>query len=236
VASALERDGRWALVAAVTAYGVNSAIDWTWYFPGVVVPALVAAGWISGLASAVAPAAAAPRGAETRESAVGPEPVYRRPLSRRPGAILALTGITVTALALCWGIWQPLRSTDDINAAGNALASLNGGAALADARAAVSADPLSVAPLETLSAVDQATRDQAAGEAELVRATTLQPQNPQPFWALGSYLLCRGRYSAALGPLQRTAALDVTDSLKQQMLITYAQDRSRPPSVCGGGT
>ena len=43
-----ERDAVWALLGVVAAFAVSSAIDWTWFAPGVALPALAAAGWIAG--------------------------------------------------------------------------------------------------------------------------------------------------------------------------------------------
>ena len=36
------------LLAVVVTYAVSSLIDWTWFIPGVTVPALVCAGWLAG--------------------------------------------------------------------------------------------------------------------------------------------------------------------------------------------
>ena len=38
----------WAMAAVVVIFGVHSAIDWTWFVPGNVVPALLCAGWVVG--------------------------------------------------------------------------------------------------------------------------------------------------------------------------------------------
>jgi hypothetical protein len=43
-----ERVGMWAMVAVVVTFGVHSAVDWTWFVPGNVVPALLCAGWVAG--------------------------------------------------------------------------------------------------------------------------------------------------------------------------------------------
>ncbi|HTW43252.1 MAG TPA: O-antigen ligase family protein, partial [Solirubrobacteraceae bacterium] len=43
-----ERTGLLTLLAVVVTFGVSSLIDWTWFVPGVAVPALVAAGWLAG--------------------------------------------------------------------------------------------------------------------------------------------------------------------------------------------
>ena len=44
-----EREGLIALaLVVVLTFGIHSTIDWTWFFPGVTIPALVCAGWLSG--------------------------------------------------------------------------------------------------------------------------------------------------------------------------------------------
>ena len=43
-----ERIGLLTLLSVVVIFGVSSLIDWTWFVPGVAVPALVAAGWLAG--------------------------------------------------------------------------------------------------------------------------------------------------------------------------------------------
>ncbi len=43
-----ERTGLITMLAVVVTFGVSSLIDWTWFIPGVTVPALVCAGWLAG--------------------------------------------------------------------------------------------------------------------------------------------------------------------------------------------
>ncbi|MGB9183399.1 MAG: O-antigen ligase family protein, partial [Solirubrobacteraceae bacterium] len=43
-----ERAGLFALLLVAVAFGLLSASDWTWFFAGVTVPALLAAGWLAG--------------------------------------------------------------------------------------------------------------------------------------------------------------------------------------------
>jgi hypothetical protein len=48
-----ERAGLLTLLAIVVTFGAHSAIDWTWFVPGVTVPALVCAGWLAGRGAAL---------------------------------------------------------------------------------------------------------------------------------------------------------------------------------------
>src|SRR5581483_9435033 len=103
-----ERIGLVTLFAVVLIFGVHSAIDWTWFVPGVTVPALVCAGWLAGRGPVALPAG------EWRLGGGRPDLLMR-------GAVAAITAL---AVGCAWMIWQPLRSA---NADQSALASLAAG-------------------------------------------------------------------------------------------------------------
>jgi hypothetical protein len=189
-----ERDGVVALLAVVLAFGVSSAVDWTWFYPGVALPALLSAGWLAGRG----PLAATNRGGDAKPA----------PLGNRPGTIFALTGLLVAGLALAWVIWQPLRAADADNAAISALAQGNAAAALANARSAAAQDPLSLLPRQELAVIFSDLREPGPARAELVEATTVQPGNPAAWSALGSYALGAHEPRLALRALRREQALD----------------------------
>ena len=46
-----ERVGLATLACVVVVFGVHSTIDWTWFVPGNVVPALLCAGWVASRAT-----------------------------------------------------------------------------------------------------------------------------------------------------------------------------------------
>jgi tetratricopeptide (TPR) repeat protein len=220
---ASELDARWALIGVVIAFGASSAIDYTWYFPGVAVPALVAAGWVAGVG---APLRATP----ARHAGAGPDrpaPAPARSISTRPGAILGLTALAAVTLAVAWESLQPMRSVQSADASQTALLRGDGPAALADAHAAVSQDPLSANALAALATADEATGQPIAALAALVKATQVQPDTAQPFARLGGYLLCRGDFHAAEIPLRRAQVLDITDSNKQNEALTDAEAGNR---------
>jgi tetratricopeptide (TPR) repeat protein len=177
------RDGLVALLGVVVAYGVSSAIDWTWFYPGVTLPAMVCAGWLAGRG---------PLGA-----AVGLRPRARRTLLARPSTILAVTGILAVSIALAYGVWQPLRSADADGAAIAADASGRLGTALADGQAAVSDFPVSLSALQYLSDFQEAADQPSQAEATLERATREQPQNPASWLALGRYSMTIHEYRVA---------------------------------------
>lgn len=188
---AAERAGLLTLVAVVLIFGVHAAIDWTWFVPGVAVPALVCAGWLAGRGPLAEPVQRAPR----REREVAPESsgpreaiaAVRRAFLAAPGQIAAVAAIAAIALLGAWTIWQPLRSA---NADAASLAALSGGhlaAALADARSAAAADPLSIDPLSYESSIYSALGENAAAHAALEADVALQPANPATWLQLGQY-------------------------------------------------
>jgi Tfp pilus assembly protein PilF len=191
---AAERAGLITMFAFVLTFGIDSAIDWTWFFPGVAVPALFCAGWLA---------------------ARGPlsEPIGRLKSPRLPSAAPAAAGAVVAigaiAIGAAWVIWQPLRSSDADASAVTALARGDTGTALAGARTAVSTDPVSADALWELSEIDIATGDLQGARDELVRATSRQPANPDTWERLGEFDLSHRQPRLALGELANAVRLDL---------------------------
>lgn len=174
-----ERRGLLALAAVVVAFGIQSALDFTFYFPGVTIPALLCAGWLAG------------RGPLT--ASVGRS---RRRLSilERPGAGALVTGLVGVALLGAWVLWQPLRSAQALADAENHPAG-----AFASASAAARYDPLSVDPRYRLSVLYQNAGKPGAARAQLLKATALQPDNPLPWLWLAQLDVASGRPNDAIG-------------------------------------
>jgi hypothetical protein len=191
-----ERTGLVALLAVVVTFGVHSLIDWTWFIPGVAVPALACAGWLAGRGPLSRPAKG--RGAR------------RRVLSRSPAAVAALAGIALATLVAIWFVVAPLRSAEAYSAAYSAALRGEGGLALADARRAAREDPFSIQPLFLLSTLYGRLGIPAAARAELIDAVHRQPANPQAWEQLGCYDLARHRPAAARPELRRALALEPT--------------------------
>ncbi len=204
-ATSAERAGMWALLCAVVAFGVGSTVDWTWFYPGVAVPALVCAGWL------------AARG--PLDQRVG---VRRRGSRPAAGVVprLAATALAAVAILVAWAVWQPLRSIDADNAATTALIQGNGSAALADATSAAASDPVAVLPLWELSDVYADLGDPGRARAEALDAVKLQPQNPQSWGFLGAFYLSVHELRPALSALERAHALDLSDPIISQDLAT----------------
>ena len=128
-------------------------------------------------------------------------------LRDRPGAGALITGLAAAALIGAWGMWEPLHSAQAYSAAGGASTNA---AAFADARTAVGSNPLSVAPLELLATLDEGINDSAAARDELLQATRLQPENPEPWLELGMFYAQHGQGAIALRTLSRVVELDHT--------------------------
>ena len=90
---AAEGAGLVALLSVAVVFGVSSAVDLTWFIPGVAIPALMCAGWLAG------------RGPLSRPVARQPRPSFHR----SPGRVGALVGLAAVALLAGWVIWQPLQ-------------------------------------------------------------------------------------------------------------------------------
>ncbi|HEX5145937.1 MAG TPA: O-antigen ligase family protein, partial [Conexibacter sp.] len=211
-----ERIGLTTLATTAIAFGVHSAVDWTWFVPATAIAGLVCAAWVAGrgpLDRPVPPRRPLPRGGAAWRAASGR---------------MALAALVLAAgLAGAWTIWQPQRSSDASDAA---LAALDAGhkpQALADAQHAIDVDPLSLDPLFTLADVQQAAHRPAAARATLQRAVRLQPANPESWLQLGQFELDRGNPRRALRVLGAAIYLDPQGPATQ---AAYAQAQQRAAS------
>lgn len=196
---AAERAGLLTALVVVLVFGLHSAIDWTWFIPGVTVPALICAGWLAGRGP--------PGRVDTRSS-----PPLRLAGARlhevQPLRLAGVAAITALALVCAWMIWQPLRSDDADQASLNALATGHPKLALNEANAAFERDPVSVEPLWNLAAIYGTLGRRTTAEAELVKAVRLQPSNASTWLQLAEFDLQLGRPRAALPVLEAALYLD----------------------------
>ncbi len=184
-----ERIAVLTLIVIVVVFGIDSMIDWTWFIPGVAVPALVCAGWLAGRGPLATPVGRLKR---------------RRTLTGSPAVGAAVVVLAAGVLLGAWAIWQPLRSEDAQSAAISALTRGNAKQALADAQAAVSRNPVSVDPLFLLSEIYASTGNRQAARDQLVKAVKLQPDNALTWETLGEYDVQHNQPLRAL-PVLRTA-------------------------------
>jgi hypothetical protein len=214
---AAERAGMVTLAAVVLTFGIHSAIDWTWFFPGVVIPALVCAGWLAGRGPLSDP--------------IGRLSAPRR-LTRAPAAAATVVGILAIAVGAAWVVGQPLRSSDADASAVTALLAGDTHKALSDAQTAVSTDPVSATALWELSEIDLAAGDREAARRDLVRAAERQPSNPETWERLGEFDLRHGLPRPAIGELEKAIALDLTAEqplwdLADAYIAVHDPDRAR---------
>ncbi len=191
-----ERNVIWALLGVVAAFAVSSAIDWTWFAPGVALPALLSAGWIAGRGPLSAPIGMTPR----RDTSLG----------TRPMAILAATGLLILGIAVAWATWQPLRSQNAVNAGQSALAAGDENAALGHFQTAVSAFPVSLTAIQNLGNAYALNGDLAAARQEFVHGTAVHPENACAWMYLGQFEYNHGDRARATAALARASALNVT--------------------------
>ncbi len=203
---AAEQAGLVTLVSVVLVFGLHSLVDWTWFIPGTAVLALVCAGWLAGRGPLSDPVGRLPE---------------RRRLARSPGAAAVVAAAVVATVLAVWVIVQPLRSQDAYNSALTQLTRGNTAAALTDARRAEAANPLSIDPLWLQSAIYTSDGNQAAARRALIKATTLQPSNPQAWARLGCYDL--RRQNAASGSELRHASI---------LLPGVTAIRNQPSAYC----
>jgi hypothetical protein len=206
-----ERIGLLTVLVTVVVWGLGSAIDWTWFIPGVALPGLVCAGWMAG------------------HRPIGqPDGRVSRRRFGTPGAILAITATTAVVLMIGWTIFQPLRSANADAAALNAAANGETATAIAKASTAANEDSVSVDPLFDLSAFYHASGNNAAALRALDRAISRQPDNPATWLQKGKLLSELGRLREALPPLRRAAELDLDDRVAVEIAL-YELSHPRHP-------
>ena len=213
---------RMALVAlALTAivFGLQSAIDWTWFIPGPTAMALVAAGFVAGRG----PLAAA--GAQETIDLRGPL------AERSPLRLAAAVGVLVASLLAAWAIWQPEAGD---RATGEALTLLDQGdfeAALVKTEDARTANPLSADPLLIRASIEtQANRETDARET-LEDGVLKFPGTSETWYRLAAFQLgTLDRPVKAAQTIQGALYLDPL-SVTARQLFLEARARSRAKLV-----
>jgi O-Antigen ligase len=181
--SGIERSARLALLAAASAWGVHSLVDWDWEIPAVTIPALVA------LAVAAAPLPTA------RRARAG-----RRPVPAMLAAASAVAAALLVASAALPSMSQTKRVESLRDAGGGSLRQGD-----ADADLATKLNPLSVEPLFAEAGIARSRGDVARAGSLLVKATRLQPDNFETWQRLGQFELSVGDYEAAARAIRHQA-------------------------------
>jgi hypothetical protein len=186
-----------ALTLVAVTFGLQSAIDWTWFVPGPTAMALVAAGFVAGRGPLPAV------GGRAAAAAQPPGP------SARTGRAVATAAVALAALLVAWAVWQPeaaSRMTADAHDLSDARSY---DAALAKAGDAADANPLSPDPLLERASIELAAgRDAAAGRT-LEDAVLSFPGDPDTWLRLSRYQLqTLGRPRRALETVRGVLYLD----------------------------
>ncbi|WP_028058013.1 O-antigen ligase family protein [Candidatus Solirubrobacter pratensis] len=167
-----ERVAMAAAAGVVIVFGVHSAVDWTWFVPGNIVPALLCAGWV---------AARGPLRERLSPLPAEPERVRNAgPLAA--GALVAAVGVVAAYSAI-----QPVRAVHAENASYQRLAEGQLPQAISIARVAHERDPLALDPLFDIAALEQQRGNNTAARSELEAAVHLEPANPEPWRRLGEF-------------------------------------------------
>jgi hypothetical protein len=194
-----------ALIAIV--FGLQSAIDWTWFVPGPTAMALVAAGFVAGRA---------PLG--------GPEPAATV-ASPTPARLLAGSGVLLTAILMAWAIWQP-EAADRETADAIRLADAGQvDAAIVKTEDAADTNPLSSEALIARAAIEtEAGRTGDAREA-LEQAVLKFPGEPDTWYRLAAFQLgTLDHPNEAAATVQGAIFLDPQS---QSNRVLYLQARAR---------
>ena len=211
-----ERIALVALTLTAVVFGMQSAIDWTWFVPGPAVMALTAAGFVAGrgpVRAGVGPAApeavATEPGDELRED----EPRLRvlGARLRRPSLprVVAAAGVLLAALLCAWALWQPERSERLGTRALELIEQRDFSGAIREAEAAEDADPLSPRPLLIRAAAETASGRERRALGTLERTVLRFPGEPQTWLRLASFQLGRlDRPARALETVRAALYLD----------------------------
>jgi hypothetical protein len=213
--SGAERSARLALLAAATAWGVHSLVDWDWEIPAVTIPALVAAG-----------VAAAPL----------PERGQLPARRRAPGllaAATALAAVLFAASALMPALAERNRVDALRDAAGGSLKD-----AAADAELSHKLDPLAVDPLFTEASVAKSRGQLRRAASLLAEATRIQPDNFRTWQRLWFAAAQLSDDAAAARAIRRQAATDplgfrARPNLGADLLFSLQVPPSLSPTASG---
>ncbi len=209
-----------AILLVAVAFGVQSAIDWTWFIPGVALFGLIAAGWVAGSRSAHP---------NSDASAIDEGERWR---AARAVAI-AFVGV-----AVAFAVYQPVRAQKKVNA-GFDVVSTNPAAALGLGQDAHDLDPTSADAFFLISTAQNNLDQSKAADRTLMVVATEQPGNPETWLRLAEFRLDvtsdpSGAISALLPLLYQSpnnqrgiVLLDLAKAARIDELLTAEADRAR---------
>src|SRR4051812_28056572 len=169
-----ERTALVALLLVAVVFGLQSAIDWTWFVPGPAAMALVAGGFVAARGPALP----------------GPSAGLAWPPPRPEGSrVFTAAAIGTAALLFAWAVWQPEAADRKSNHALDLIAAGKLGDAADEATKAEDTNPLSPEPLLIQASVATAAGRNALAEATLERAVLRFPGDPDTWFRLASFEL-----------------------------------------------
>jgi tetratricopeptide (TPR) repeat protein len=199
-------------------FGLQSAIDWTWFVPGPAVMALASAGFVAGRGTL--PALGEPHAGPTPGGA-GPAPLR----------VAAAIGVGITALMCAWAIWQPEASE---RASNRALDLIDAGKlqqARMQAEDAHDANPLSPRPYIVGASVEAAAGKKQVALDTLEQAVLKFPGDPQTWLRLAGFQLnTLDQPDVALKTLRVALYLDPHSKIGGSLFL-QARHRSREKHV-----
>jgi len=210
---------RVALVAATliaVVFGLQSAIDWTWFVPGPTAMALVAGGFVAGRA---------PLGQAEPE----------QPLAvASPARLVAASGVLLAAVLIAWAIWQP-EAADRQTAEAIRLADAGDlDLAVAKTEDAADTNPLSSEPLIARAAIEtEAGRLDEAREA-LEQAVLKFPGESQTWTRLAAFQLGTLDHPREAAETVQGAIFLDPQSQAARLLYLQAKARERELAAAGG--
>lgn len=161
------------LMATALLFGLHSAIDWTWFVPGVAFFGLLAGGWTLGSPAAHSHPAEAPAA----------EPVRGGKLQIARAIAIAIVGI-----AIAYAVYQPVRAERKIDA-GLAEVSDNPAKALKLGNDAIDLDPTSDRAYILVAVAESNGGRRQEAEATLTDLVKQQPGNPDAWLRLARFRL-----------------------------------------------
>ena len=209
-----ERIALVALALITVVFGLQSAIDWTWFIPGPAAMALVAAGFVAG------------RGPLSASQ----EPGHGPSLHSGP-RLVAAAGVLLAAVFAAWAIWQPEASD---RSTGEALTLLDEGdfeAALVKTEDAEATDPLNAEPLLVRAAIETQADREADARVTLEDAVLKFPGSSDTWYQLAAFQLgTLDQPVKAARTIQGTLYLDPLSAPGRQLFLD-ARARARAKLV-----
>lgn len=180
----VERAAIVALSLVAVVFGLQSALDWTWFVPGPAAMALVAAGFVAGRG----PVTAVGGDGGTVDLPATQGSRWRLPRPSK-GRIAAAGGVALAALILAWAIWQPEASDRETGRALDLVDARDYDAAIAEAQDSADANPLSAEPLLVEAVAEASAGRETAARRTLEQAVLKFPGDPQTWLRLASFQL-----------------------------------------------